>query len=179
MVNTAINLLPEQALEALHHDKLYKQKVYYLSAIGITLLILTVLGVFVYVMYAQTVKDREELLTRQSHRLEDLNPLWNDIIRLNQNRQLFLGVSENTEQIRTVLAVVLEGLGTLTMANFENDAQGKYSMELTAASKEESKRFVDYLRDALPDAKIQQIDTIRETDDEVFFVITLQFSAAK
>lgn len=179
MEQTAINLLPEQALEALHHDKLYKQKVYYLVAIGITLFILTVLGIFVYFMYAQTVEGREELLNHQNNRLEELNPLWNDIIRLNQNKLLFPGVAENTIQIRTVLTAVLEGLDTLTLTSFTNEVPGTYSIELVSPSKEESKRFDRYLRDTLREAEMQQIETIREVDDEIFFRITVQMPVPK
>jgi len=179
MDNTTINLLPEQALEALNRGKLYKQKVYYLTAIGISLLIFTVLGIIVYGMYARTVQGREELLEHQNHRLEDLNPIWNNIIRLSQNQLLFSGVAENVEQVRTVLAAVLDGLDTLTLTSFLNASPGNYSMELVSPSKEESKRFDEYLRTALPLAETQQIETIQEYDDRVFFRITIQFPEAE
>lgn len=179
MESTEINLLPEQALEALQHDKLHKQKMYYLLAVGITLVILTLLGIVVYTMFVKTIEGREELLQDQSNRLEDLNPLWNDIIRLNQNKLLFPGVVENTEQIRTVFEAVLEGLNTLTLVEFINSEPASYSIELISPSKEESKRFDEYLRNEFPNAETQKIETIMESDDEVFFRITLTFSAAK
>lgn len=170
-----INLLPEQAIEALQHDKLRKQKLYYLIAIVVSLLVVTMLSVFVYHAYVQTVEAEQELLAEQEARLENLNPLWNEIIQLNTGVQMIPPARAQITQLRKTLEVVTTGLEGLTLLQFNYPGEGIYELDIQALNKEESKRYVQYLQESLPTARVAQVESIRELNEIIYFTVRIEY----
>ena len=80
MIDSKINLLPEEAIEELHRDEIRRDHRYYLLAIVLGLIGVTLILFLVSYFLNQSKVSTEQLLTDQEENLGRLNDLWNRII---------------------------------------------------------------------------------------------------
>lgn len=173
MINADINLLPDKIIESLHRGKFDKERWYFLIAIALTLVITTgVLGGVLFFMNRATTES-EALLANQLERMDTLNSFWSEIMVLSQSSEYVMPMQADLDEIRTTWDGVQEHLQGVTLVSFARIDAHTYRIEAQAANAQESTRFLQDLRQALP-ATIE-LDTIQQAEDEVLFSYHIQY----
>jgi Tfp pilus assembly protein PilN len=173
MINDDINLLPDKVIESLHQGKKKREQLYFLLAIGISLLVLTGLAGGTLLLLRHATTQAHALQEDQVARLERLNSFWNEVLILSRSSTFIEPVQANDEELRKTWEGVTENLQGVTLVSFARQSQHLYRVEAEATDAQESTRFLQDLRQAIP-AQID-LDTIRQIEDRVFFTYLIEY----
>lgn len=171
-----LNLLPDEVIQEFHHTEIDRQKKYYLSAIALTLCVFTFLGVSIRFFYAHALKEAEELLLYSDQRLEQLNPVWDDVLALNSAVDQIAPIRDDGERLLGLFDILGNSFGTVRVLGIKRKDASNYTLTMQSTNVEDSSLFVAELQKLLiPDAVVQ-LETIQEREDEVRFTVSVSYA---
>lgn len=174
MIKSDINLLPEQAIEHLHQDKHSKEKLYFILAIGISLIVVTIVFGVTTILYWKSVRDALSLLSDQEQKLEELNPLWNETIKLQGSKELIRPIRDDNQRLFEAWEAVTFNLQSLRLVGFNRVETQMYKIDVEGVTAEESSLYLSLLKDSLQEAQVS-LQSIQQKEDVVIFTIIIDF----